>query len=534
MPSKGPRRNVVTMGPDPFDVPPPGRVPRAVESALPYAAAVAAVVLAIAGTAALHGIMGTSVSILFFPAVLFTAVYFGYGPAIVATILSTVALSYFFIPPYYSFNIGADDGIRLAVFAVIAIVAASISAARKEADAAQRQAVIELRGALGTLQKVSGWPVFVDVSFAGAACQLLAHAASVVGCERVIAAWESDDEPWIYVASSAGEREGIVKLPPSVAASGSPKRLGRSWFVPGDAAGDRHGTAAGGAAPLSDWQDAQLAPEISARLPGQGIASAPFELEHLVGRLYCSGIAPGQAQEIMPLVNVVAHEVGTSLERLYLHDRLQQVAVREERIRLARDLHDGVLQSLTGIRLRLQILADAADATAAARDGLLAIERAIAIEQRELRLFIDDLKPTSRRAGASDSVLHLLRQLSDRLAPEWKTPILVRVTPDDLKAPSEAESTIRLLVQEAVINALKHAQPSRVSVEADQPAPGTLRLVVTNDGRGFPFSGRLSHHDLLAAGVGPVSLRERIVSIGGSMAVESAAIGSRIELIVPI
>ncbi len=108
------------------------RLGRAAQAALPYAAAIGAVLLAVAGTASLRVIMGPSVSILFFPAVLFTAIYFGYGPAILATVLSTAALSYFFIPPYHSFNIGADDGIRLAVFAVIAIVAGSISAARNK------------------------------------------------------------------------------------------------------------------------------------------------------------------------------------------------------------------------------------------------------------------------------------------------------------------------------------------------------------------------------------------------------------------
>ncbi len=486
------------------------RLDRVAHLVLPYLAAFGAVLLAVAGTASLRGIMGPSVSILFFPAVLFTAIYFGYGPAILATVLSTVALSYFFIPPYYSFNIGADDGVRLAVFAVIAIVAGSISAARKEADAAQRRAVAELRGALGTLQKVSGWPVFVDVSFAGTAWQLLAHAASVVGCDRVVAAWEADEEPWIYVASSAGQQEGIVKLPPSASPDALAGRPGTAW-----------------------WQETTVAPEIAAQLSGGGVASAPFEVEHLSGRLFCSGLATTSG-EIAPLVNVVAHEVGTSLERLYLHNRLQQVAVREERIRLARDLHDGVLQSLTGIRLRLQVLAGAPETIAAIRDGLLAIERAIAIEQRELRLFIDDLKPISRRAGSSDSVLHLLRQLSDRLAPEWGTPILVRVTPDDLKAPPDAEQTIRLLVQEAVINALKHAAPSRVSVEVDAPEPGKLRLMVANDGRSFSFSGRMTHHQLLAAGVGPVSLRERLMSIGGAMAIESTPAGTRVEMILPV
>src|SRR5439155_1657134 len=79
------------------------------------------------------------------------------------------------------------------------------------------------------------------------------------------------------------------------------------------------------------------------------------------------------------------------------------IAIREDRIRVARDLHDGVLQSLTGIRLQLQALADEHGAPSLISDRLLAVERAIAIEQRELRLFIEDLKPIgSHRSTEAD------------------------------------------------------------------------------------------------------------------------------------
>ncbi|MEN3338633.1 MAG: hypothetical protein V7647_2309 [Acidobacteriota bacterium] len=501
--------------------------------ALRYIAAAGAVLAAIVGTTALHGLMGTSVSILFFPAVLLTAIYGGSGPALVATVLSTLALAHYFVPPYTITDIGADDAVRLTAFSIVAVVGGSISSARRRADQAQRRAVADLRTALGTLRKVSGWPVFVDVSFAGAAWQLLAHAASVMACERVVATWEADDEPWIYLASSAGEQEGIVKFPPTALAVAVPRELQDAAFVSNDPAADAVHASVSGAGAVTTWEGSLLAPDVSSRLAGRGVASAPFRLEHLTGRLFCSGLS-GAGLEIVPLVNVVAHEVGTSLERLYLHDRLQQVAVREERIRVARDLHDGVLQSLTGIRLRVQTLADHPEASSEARAGLLAVERGIASEQRELRLFIDGLKPQSRRVAGDGLLVHLLDQLRDRLAAEWKTPIAVRVTPDNLSAPPGAEQTVRLLVQEAVVNALKHAQPSRVSVEIDAPEPGALRVVVSNDGRGFGFSGRRTHAQLVASGGGPVSLRERLVSVGGSLAIESMAVGSRLEMLLPV
>ena len=66
-------------------------------------------------------------------------------------------------------------------------------------------------------------------------------------------------------------------------------------------------------------------------------------------------------------------------------------------MRLARDLHDGVLQSLTGVRFELQHLwsALAGNGSSNTPERLLAMERMLANEQRELRLFIEDLKPAT-------------------------------------------------------------------------------------------------------------------------------------------
>lgn len=500
---------------------------------LAYAGAVAAVAIAAAGTVAIQGLMGTSVSILFFPAVLFAAIYGGYGPSLLATVLSTATLAYFFVRPYWSFDIGADDVVRLGAFALIGLVTASISSARKRAEDAQRQALAELRGALTTLQKVSGWPVFVDVTMAGAAAKLLAHAAAVVRCAQVVAIWEMEDEPWVYIASSETAQGEIVKIPPTELSDPVPPDLRSATFVSNDPVSTSMQAVVSGAPDLPAWRGSLAAPQILARVHGRGLASAPFEGEHFRGRVFCAGFSDAGA-ELVPLVDVVAHEVGNSLERLHLHDQLQQVAIREERIRVARDLHDGVLQSLTGIRLRLQALADTAGAPAVARDNLLAVERAIAIEQRELRLFIEDLKPLSRQLGTAGAVGDLLQDIRDRLELEWSTPILVRVAPLDLRVPAAAEQTLRLLVSEAIVNALKHAQPSRVSVDIERADSGMLRVSVVNDGRGFPFRGRRTHDELVTTNAGPVSLRERLVSVGGSLTIESMATGSRVEMSLPV
>jgi signal transduction histidine kinase len=512
-------------------------VSRSSSSVAAYIVAVPAVALAAALTFALRELIGPSVSILFFPTVILVAMYGGYGPALFATLLSTTTLAFFFIPPFYSFHIGVDDVIRLAVFAAVAVVTASISSGRARAEESHKRAIAELSGVLSTLRKVSGWPLFVDVSLAVGAAKLLAHAAGVVGCARAVAVWEADEEPWVYVAESgarAGDAaEAITRYAPALLTPLIDPALEGTTFVSADAPGADMAVTVWHPSLFTAWRGRPVHRELGPRLVEPGLASAPFEVEHLKGRIFFSG-AGGAAPELVPLVQVVVHEVGNSLERLYLQERLHQIAIREDRIRVARDIHDGVLQSLTGIRLRLQALADEPDAPAPARDRLLALERAIAIEQREIRLFIEDLKPAERPIASERGVAQALEELRGRLAVEWNTPISIRVSPADLPLPASAEQTFRLLVREAVVNALKHAHPSRVSVDVQAHGADGLRVVVSDDGRGFPFHGRLEHQELVTAGVGPVSLRERLASFGGSLAIESMPTGSRVEITLPI
>src|SRR2546423_12794139 len=124
-----------------------------------YFAAVVVVGAATIGTIALRPWMGGSVSIFYFPAIIIAAVYGGYGPGIASTVLAAASLAFFFIPPIHSFKVGADDALRLVVFAVVASATASLSSALRRAEDARRRSFRELATALTTLKKVSGWPL---------------------------------------------------------------------------------------------------------------------------------------------------------------------------------------------------------------------------------------------------------------------------------------------------------------------------------------------------------------------------------------
>src|SRR5215471_8762110 len=108
-----------------------------------YGLAIASVAAATAITALIYRGIQPSVGLLFFPAVVLPAIYGGYGPALLSTVLSTLALAYFLIPPIYPF-IPFADAIRLAAFVVVAVSTAWLSAGRRRAEEAQRRSLAEL------------------------------------------------------------------------------------------------------------------------------------------------------------------------------------------------------------------------------------------------------------------------------------------------------------------------------------------------------------------------------------------------------
>jgi signal transduction histidine kinase len=459
-----------------------------------YALAVATVAFATAATLVLRPWMGGSVSLLFFPAVIAPAVYGGYGPALLSALLASASMAYFFVPPLYVFDLGIDDVIRLGVFSGVGGISSWLSARRQVAEDAQRRSLRDLESNLLTLQRVSGWPTPIGPDTGASVRKMLAHAAAIVGAANAAVAWEAEDEPRMYIASTADE-PGVVH----------------------EASSDS-----------SEWLG-EFSPEIIRRIGSGAPVSAPFETDQVTGRVYFTGVEPA-AVELTPVLTLVAREVGNSLGQMHLSERIRELAVHEDRIRVSRDLHDGVLQALTGIRLELQAIADTAGPVA---DRLRALERALAIEQRELRLFIDELRPAPHGIAEADPIAVRLTEMCSRFSAEWKIPVMLRVMPVDVALPRTIEQALRLMIHEGVSNALKHGHPSRVSVDVETNE-SRLKVIIADDGLGFPFQGRLDHDELAGFTAGPVSLRERVSALDGRLSVESRPTGSRVEFVIPV
>ena len=112
--------------------------------ALSYGGAVVAVGLASLTTGWLWPLLEPSPSLFFFPMAIAVAVYGGLGPALLATVLSTTSITYFFLPPYFSLKVGHADFVGLALFAITALLITALASAWRRAEHAYRRLIQDL------------------------------------------------------------------------------------------------------------------------------------------------------------------------------------------------------------------------------------------------------------------------------------------------------------------------------------------------------------------------------------------------------
>lgn len=384
------------------------------------------------------------------------------------------------------------------------------------------------------IERLARWPRDLGATLEGAVERILTHAGQLLGATRTLLVWEFEDDPAVHVAFlNGGTLRLTTRTPADLPALMPPASDGCSFVAPEGAGSSAPIIQRDARGDISERAGLSLPPDVQTMLEVPGLVSAPFGTDRTTGRVYFDGI-PSASVEILPLAEVVAREIASSLDQMRVSHQLKEVAVREERIRLSRDLHDGVLQSLTGIRLELTSVADSlAGREDAVRARLVGLERALAIEQRELRFFIRGIKPAAMPLADEDSLEARLDALKERLALEWTTPVSIRIAPESHVCPGNIAKAVPLMVHEAVVNALKHAKPTRVNVNVEGTSE-RLRIVVSDDGQGFRFKGLYDHRALGESQNAPRSLFDRVSALGGKMSIESSEAGSRIEMVVSI
>jgi signal transduction histidine kinase len=219
-------------------------------------------------------------------------------------------------------------------------------------------------------------------------------------------------------------------------------------------------------------------------------------------------IADGQLE----LCRRAIAQAGPRLASALLFDDVRHLASVDERMRLAREIHDGIAQDVASVGYVLDDIARDADSETAAR--LSSLRKDLGGLVGDLRLSIFDL-----RAGVDESV-GLARTLGDyvqRVGPQ--TGLVVHVSTDESthRLPVAAEVELLRIVQEAVTNVRKHAQAKNLwlTVEVDPPR---ARVTVTDDGRGLQPKGLES--------MGIQGMHERAGRIGARLSVRNRGDGS--------
>jgi signal transduction histidine kinase len=245
------------------------------------------------------------------------------------------------------------------------------------------------------------------------------------------------------------------------------------------------------------------------------------------GNIYLTEKEGGFQPHDEQLVQVLAAQAGAAIENALLSEQLQSLAVHDERERISRELHDGVIQALFSIGMGLESARTllhrhpdrAEERLNSAIDG---IDGAI----RELRNYIFQLRPHQAAA------MGLARGLVE-LGREFEVNALVRPRLDvqsdiDARVPAGMVPDLLQVVRELLSNCAKHASAGSVTIAAEVRA-GEILVSVVDDGVGYSTDGGQQ------VGRGLENVRERVAALEGQLSISSEpGQGTRVSLAAPL
>jgi signal transduction histidine kinase len=379
------------------------------------------------------------------------------------------------------------------------------------------------------LSKLADWPG-PDPSHMSSPslATVLSHCARTLEVTRVLVVWEEVDEPFVNVAvwkdnvyehtrEIAGGLDDFLRS----------KHCSDSIFVTTNVRSgfvDMQGGAARLKTPIIDE-------ELIGRFQIRSVGTAPFVGTLCRGRVFILDRG-SWGDFLLLLIKFVASRIGMELDRQILQRQTEEAAAARERIRLTRDLHDGILQSLTAARFQLKLLTDGQpDENAQSR--LDTIKQLLNNEQIRIRDFVRQTLPKSD-AGTELVLSRDLRRVVSELGELWECTTSFSVDPQDASVPAKLGAHLSLMLAEAVSNAVRHGGASTVRVGI-RKTNEHLAIQIQDDGHGITDTACKSDHKKPAdAALGPVSLRGRVVELGGSLDVRSSPLGTELQIRMPL
>ena len=349
----------------------------------------------------------------------------------------------------------------------------------------------------------------------------------IFGSRQVLLPVEEAGGDRIFLWQAARRREGedlVLHMkeldPPLPAAFATP--AGAAWR------GQRvlrHGKAVWECSAV-DAQDRRLSP--SPRIPDdflagyncQSFLGTAFTFgEEFSGNIFLLNPTRGRPGGADPqFLRQLMHNVGPAIYSVYLLRRLRSRAGAMERARVARELHDGAIQSLIAAEMQVDVLrqqmAARSEPVAAELDH---IQRLLRDEVQALRELMQQMKPLD---VAPRKLLEFLAVSIELFRRETGIAASFVTDVEEVTLPPRTCRELARIVQEALANVRKHSQARNALVWLPHEE-GVWKLVIDDDGRGFDFTGHFSHADLDRDRKGPLVIKERVRSIGGELTIES-------------
>ncbi len=380
---------------------------------------------------------------------------------------------------------------------------------------------------------LAAWPRAVTAEPETVVAGVLDAAARSLDVPRTLLLWEDPDEPWVDITLRAGGRLQTWRDDLGGAYPWVAEPLAEVSFVCPDVTAAAPVSLWLGDDRLHQWRGAPLHQDLQQRFDVHAVLCLRLKGSLLDARLLALDRSGMTADDLF-FGEAVARQATASLDHVLLLRRVREGATAEERVRLSRDLHDGLLQALGGTALKLKALEPQLAQSPEAQRQLAGIRQLLSDEQRDLRLFVEELAPLGALAeGGPPGFEALIGELVRRIERGWEVRVDLHLAPGTAAIAPPVAREIGHIVREALANAARHGRASAVRLDIE-PQDGALLVVVADNGRGFGFRGRLTHAELVARQLGPVRLRERVSALGGTLDIDSTDAGARLDIRLPL
>jgi len=345
--------------------------------------------------------------------------------------------------------------------------------------------------------------------------EALRYTIAQTDAERGAIAWADDEEPHIEIRAVGLDR-GNGRLAPEDLNPDDPFADKVQLF---DA--DRNRVLRMGKGYAVSFQE-KVDDPLSRHCGVRTALALPFSSVTGRGEILLVGI-PGVCADHVELGTLLAREVGAGFDRQSTLALVRETAVARMRDAVARDLHDSIAQSLAGAALRLEGLRSWIKAGGDPDDEIQTIKTALRAEQNQVRGMIERLRrgDTILPDGtASATLTPMLQDLSEY----WGISAELEPGSKGIVIPGWLAHELRQVLREAVANAVRHGEASRVAIALAEEN-GMLRLTVADNGTGFPAEGHSAK---------PRSISERVAALGGSLDIASSRAGTELRFALPL